>query len=57
DAEALEVEQRVLELNALGMRWEATSEFRSALSDPAIALRLADLAAALGWHSLAIEAA
>ena len=48
---------RVRELIAVGMIWEARSEFRAALGDPAVALSLADLAAESGWHSLAIEAA
>ena len=39
------------------MTWEARSEFRAALDDPAVALSLAELAAESEWHSLAIEAA
>ena len=52
-----DVVARVRELIAVGMIWEARSEFRAALDDPAVALSLADLAAESGWHSLAIEAA
>ena len=48
---------RVRELIAVGMTWEARSEFRAALDDPAVALSLAKLAAESEWHSLAIEAA
>ncbi len=48
---------RVRELIAVGMFWEARSEFRAALHDPAVALSLAELAAESEWHSLAIEAA
>ncbi len=48
---------RVRELTAVGMTWEAKSEFRAALDDPAVALSLAELAAESEWHSLAIEAA
>ena len=48
---------RVRELIAVGMTWEASSEFRAALDDPAVALSLAELAAESGWHSLAVEAA
>ena len=48
---------RVRELIAVGMTWEARSEFRAALDDPAVALSLAELAAESEWHSLAIEAA
>ena len=48
---------RVRELIAVGMTWEARSEFRAALHDPAVALSLAKLAAESEWHSLAIEAA
>ena len=52
-----EVVARVRELNAVGMVWEARSEFRAALDDPGVALSLAHLATDLNWHSLAIEAA
>ena len=48
---------RVRELIAVGMTWEARSEFRAALDDPAVALSLAELAAESEWHSLAIQAA
>ena len=48
---------RVRELIAVGMTWEARSEFRAALDDPTVALSLAELAAESEWHSLAIEAA
>jgi soluble lytic murein transglycosylase len=48
---------RVRELIAVGMTWEARSEFRAALDEPAVALSLAKLAAESEWHSLAIEAA
>ena len=48
---------RVSELLALGMEWEARTEFRSGLDDPQIALSLAELAAESGRHSWAIEAA
>ena len=48
---------RVRELIAVGMTWEARSEFRAALDDPVVALSLAKLAAESEWHSLAIEAA
>lgn len=48
---------RVSELLALGMEWEARTEFRSGLGDPQIALSLAELAAESGRHSWAIEAA
>jgi soluble lytic murein transglycosylase len=51
------VVSRVRELIAVGMTWEARSEFRAALDDPAVALSLAELAAESDWHSLAIEAA
>lgn len=48
---------RVSELLALGMEWEARTEFRSGLDDPQIALSLSELAAESGRHSWAIEAA
>ena len=51
------VVERVSELLALGMDWEARTEFRSGLDDPDIALSLAELAASSGRHSWAIEAA
>ena len=51
------VVERVSELLALGMAWEARTEFRSGLDDPQIALTLAELAASSGRHSWAIEAA
>ena len=51
------VVERVSELLALGMDWEARTEFRSGLDDPQIALSLAELAASSGRHSWAIEAA
>ena len=50
------VVERVSELLALGMDWEARTEFRG-LDDPDIALSLAELAASSGRHSWAIEAA
>ena len=51
------VVERVSELLALGMGWEARTEFRKGLDDPDIALSLAELAALNGRHSWAIEAA
>ena len=51
------VVERVSELLALGMDWEARTEFRSGLDDPDIALSLAELAASSRRHSWAIEAA
>ena len=51
------VVERVSELLALGMDWEARTEFRRGLDDPDIALPLAELAASRGRHSWAIEAA
>lgn len=51
------VVERVRELLALGMDWEARTEFRGGLDDPKIALSLAELAASKGRHSWAIEAA
>lgn len=51
------VVERVNELLALGMDWEARTEFRSALGDPQIALSLAELASSQGRHPWAIEAA
>ena len=51
------VVERVSELLALGMGWEARTEFRRGLDDPDIALSLAELAALSGRHSWAIEAA
>ena len=51
------VVERVSELLALGMDWEARTEFRSGLDEPDIALSLAELAASSERHSWAIEAA
>ncbi len=51
------VVERVSELLALGMGWEARAEFRVGVDDPQIALSLAELAASRGRHSWAIEAA
>ena len=51
------VVERVRELLALGMDWEARTEFRGGFDDPKIALSLAELAASKGRHSWAIEAA
>lgn len=51
------VVKRVSELLALGMDWEARTEFRSGLDEPDIALSLAELAASSERHSWAIEAA
>ena len=51
------VVERVSELLALGMDWEARTEFRAGLNVPEIALSLAELAASRGRHSWAIEAA
>lgn len=51
------VVERVGELLELGRNWEARTEFRGGLSDPQIALSLAELAASRGRHSWAIEAA
>lgn len=51
------VVERVSELLALGMDWEARAEFRAAFGDPQIALSLAELASSQGRHSWAIEAA
>lgn len=49
--------ERVTELLALGMEWEARTEFRAGLSDKQVALALAELASDVGRHSWAIEAA
>ena len=51
------VVERVGELLALGMVWEARTEFRSGFSDPQVALALAELASSTNRHSWAIEAA
>ena len=50
------VVERVSELLALGMNWEARTEFRAGLYDPKLALALAELAASSGRHAWAVEA-
>ncbi len=51
------VVERVSELLALDMDWDARTEFRAGLDNQQIALSLAELAASKGRHAWAIEAA